>query len=81
MLTTQEFNEYVVALGQHDWAFEFADDHAVWAAGRANARILKSQANRDSLLLRAYLVFKNKTANPDAALKEIYQLVAEEQTV
>lgn len=87
MLTLKDFQSYAQALQHHDWNYEFSDDHSVWKAGQANERLLKSQANQDSLLMRAYQLWQypNTPKNPagialrDAQLELIRQTVAEEQ--
>lgn len=87
MLTLEDFQSYVQALRYHDWNYEFSDDHSVWKAGRANARLLKSRANEDSLLMRAYQLWQYPNAPQnlaglalrDAQLNLIRQTVAEEQ--
>ena len=35
---------YITLLGQHDWAFEYSDDHRVWTHWKANERYLLSLA-------------------------------------
>lgn len=54
MTTLTDFQSYLHALRQHDWDYEFSDDHSVWRAGRANEIKLRTQASTDPLLLNAF---------------------------
>jgi hypothetical protein len=54
MTTFTDFQNYVQALRQHDWHYEFSDDHGVWKAGRANEIKLRAQANTNPVLLSAF---------------------------
>ena len=68
MPTIEEFDAYVILLGQHDWTFDYSDDHSVWRRGKDSERNLLNTANGKPLLMSAYKAFINYTfTHPDVS--------------
>lgn len=36
-----EMEKYIYQLKQHDWAFEWSDDHRVWRAGNESYKLIR----------------------------------------
>ena len=65
MTTSTDFQSYVRALQQHDWHYEFSDDHRVWKDGMVNEKRLLAQANTNALFMHAFTCWTDcmKTGN------------------
>lgn len=65
MPTLNDFNEYIKALNQHDWYFEYSDDGSVYKAGQANLIKLTNKANEHTMYSELFtshgaFVFKHR---------------------
>ena len=75
MPTLEEFDAYIVQLGNHDWTFEYSDDGNVWRRGKDQQRKLIAQASLWDVLMAAYTAYINytyaddKTSWPDRLIK------------
>ena len=47
----QEFHQLCA---QHDWTYQFSDDHRAWRAGVEQAEVLRAALNRDASLAPIY---------------------------
>lgn len=48
---------YIRLLQQHDWAYQFSDDHSVWSRGKESARqiqLLRREIDADGVLYAQY---------------------------
>lgn len=50
-MTKQEFHRLCA---QHDWTYEFSDDHQVWKRGRLQRDVLLSEMRADNELCQIY---------------------------
>lgn len=58
------FNEYVNQLSNHDWFFQFSDDHRIYSDGNERHEMLLDKANSDQIyqdLFSAFNVFGTST--------------------
>ena len=46
--------EYLTKLKQHDWYYNYSDDHSVWTKGRDNAHRLQAIAAEGGILGKMY---------------------------
>jgi hypothetical protein len=54
MLTLEDFNAYIKRLANHDWSYEYSDDHSVYRSGQATRKVLTDLADVNPLYLKAY---------------------------
>lgn len=57
MPTIEEFAAYIKALSQHDWYYDYSDDHRVYSAGKHQQDRLIGQAQCHSIYRDAYQAY------------------------
>ena len=72
----KEFNEFVNTLANHDWYYEFSDDHRVYTRGRDQRKTLENQSKDNPLLQEAYNLYVESTGYN----KSIVQTVIKRET-
>ena len=73
MTTLAELDAYIEQLNNHDWSYEYSDDHKVWSLGLANRKALEMEAQRDSTLAAAHAAYCNWYAKGCDALEKVFR--------
>lgn len=53
----EQFDAFVNQLKNHDWHFEYSDDHSVWRRGRANLEAIRAKAKSNAVFQTAYEIW------------------------
>ena len=87
MPTIEEFDAYLLQLGNHDWTFEYSDDITVWRHGKDAQYNLIARAGKKVVLMAAYNAYgiytfaDNNTSWPDRLIKRSNTIQALRQQI
>lgn len=56
--------EFFKLLENHDWYYQYADDHRAWTRGSEQSKRLQAIIQEDSLLTRMYLAYSDYVFKP-----------------
>lgn len=59
MPTIDEFNSYVQRLANHDWTYDYSDDHSVWRRGQQVRDGLIADARKHPEFQQAFNAWSN----------------------
>lgn len=57
--------EFYKMLEQHDWFYNYSDDHRAWTAGNEATRRLQAIIQENDVLTRMYNDYAKSVHNPD----------------
>lgn len=61
LVSSENIREYFDELSNHDWYYDYSDDHSVWKRGSANRDRLMNTAAKDSHYKKMYSEFSKWT--------------------
>lgn len=63
--------EFFTKCANHDWYYDYSDDHSVWRRGQAAQEILMAEAAKDPAKAKIYADWKKYINNRDLPKPEL----------
>lgn len=73
-MTLEEFDSYLTQLQQHDWFYDYSDDHSVWKRGEDSFKNLSKQAANDPVKYEMFKIYCSCHIDPESLNEAISEL-------